>query len=158
MSVATGSIAQEYKPVKLFSLLHMSREKVEILLGEPQKAVFDHFNKNKNVKIASFQYVTEKGEYRIFYENELSKAIAFYPNLTIEQKFGEDKLFNGGIFDVDNFDPFFSECSGIQGQASLEDETYYMMTYSCSNDIARSIIFFGKLNDNVYRVIAYYEQ
>ena len=64
------SVAQEYKPVKLFSLLHMSLNKVEVSLGKPQKAVFDHFHKKKTTKIAAFQYFTTKGEYHVAYENE----------------------------------------------------------------------------------------
>ena len=153
--IATRSFAQEYKPVKLFSFLHMSQEKVEIWLGEPQKAVFDHFQKNKTVKIAAFQYITTKGEYRISYEKETCNAIAFYPNSTTKQDFGESKLFQGGIYDIDNFDSFFSGCAGLQGEATLEDEKYYIIAQQCSNDIECAIIFFGKPKENVYRVVAY---
>lgn len=156
LSIATHGFAQEYKPVKLFSLLHMSRAKVEVWLGEPQQAVFEHFQRNKTAKIAAFQYITTKGEYHISYENELCKAIAFYPNSMTKQEFGENKLFEGGIYDIDNFDSFFSKCAGLQGEATLDNQTYYMITHQCSNNIERSIIFFGEPKENVYRVLAYY--
>ena len=155
MIISTQCIAQQYKEVKLFSLLHMSREKVNIWLGEPEKAVFEDFL--KATKIAAFQYTTTKGEYHISYENDLCKAIAFYPNSTTKQEFGVLKLFDGGIYDIDNSDAIFNKCAGLQTEGNLDYKTYYAIIHQCSNKIERYIIFFGEPKENVYRVVASYD-
>ena len=150
-------LAQDTKPVKLFSLLHMDKDSVSFYLGKSKGTLFEEYGSGIATKEA-FRYTTSRGEYRIIYRNNQSNYVVFYPNVNTKQKFNADELFEGGIFDINNDNQYFmSQCTGRDSQGSIKNVLFYSINYNCEYGagIQHSITFYGKKSGNVFKVAAY---
>jgi hypothetical protein len=135
------AFSQDNKPVKFFSLVGKSEAQVTELIGKPTTKTLVHRGADS---YDGYKYVTKTAEYSIAFRNGNAFVVVAKP--LVKQKFNEDDLFDGGVFDIEN-----SSISGVFKPVKGKEKELSYFGFSTG---LNAYTFYGT-NGNVTKAIAF---
>lgn len=132
-----------------FSLLGAYESDVEKILGKPTGKYLEHRGKTS---YDAYTYKTKWGNYNVAFTDGKSTVIWIYP--TIKQSYNESELFRGGKFNIEN-DYLKGSVIGNTSNGILNGINYFSIDYTYNSYENHSIIFYGKKNSIVTKILIY---
>lgn len=132
-----------------FSILGAYESEIEKILGKPSGKYLEHRGKNS---YEAYTYKTKWGNYSVAYTDGKSTVIWIYP--TIKQSFNEKELFRGGKFNIEN-EYLKGSVIGNTSNGILNGISYFSIDYTYNLYENHSIIFYGKKNNIVTKILVY---
>lgn len=132
-----------------FSLLGAYEDDVEKILGKSTGKYLEHRGKDS---YDAYVYKTKFGEYRIAFRNGSAFVIWYYPS--VKQKFIEDELWTGGMFNIEN-DYLNGGAIGTSSSGFVNGVNYYSIDYDYDNYEQHSITFYGKKDGYVNKILIF---
>lgn len=132
---------------ELFSLIGEGQDDVVKSLGKPIGKTLEHRGEDS---YDCYVYKNKNGEYRIAFRNGAAIVVFMYPY--IKQKFGEDHLWNGGKFDIENNN--VGSCIVTSSKGFVGNVSYFSRDYDCDGG-NYSVVFYGTPGGYVSKALAF---